>query len=1257
MPSQRTPRREWNEKKAIILALSADNSMKELAKLMREQHQFTATLAQYEYHLKEWNAPSKNLKRGDWARVLAVYDSLVSRHGAVRVLVNNIPISTAKLHRNRRLYASARPGSRRRPIGREAVLPEAVSFQLQSADGTWLHFDPGPRSRELDDQASPEAACVANTIPAPSLPGPSFTGTGVQSLDEEDTSHWITTSPVNVFEPRLFGDGVPPRSPAFASWGTRDEPRVEQSRVGLDFRNASPSRTASPRFIAAVSTPVLFGELGLSSHPNLQPFLAPSPPLPSPLLGFGGIDVDAIAAGCQDAAVTSLLFEKPAGILARQLRSMFLDLEKHATHTHTWSPYPGRTSSNGPFSSYGVATICPTEPTHYFGDSIPQQNDRLLPGSRFGAIGYAECLEATVLNTDVPRWLVFALANNFAGLQNAQISEIIPWISRSRNGTSLIQRLLRGKQSPQVKAMGASLLKACIEAQNVTAFRQILSSGAVDIDAVVCCIEGEKYSVLGRSAALQNLSLVQAVLDFQPRIAKSGAVHTSAGSDAFGHLLTSIKFYDASISSDFEQIAYLLHNAGAFIDPELLFKKLMYMGERGAKLALNLALELVPMQHEELIMASSFEHAIRGFQNEDMALDFVKGIFDVCYRKHQWACSRNIKFKGYFEAALLQSARAGYSGLAKVLLPLGVGSIKHEFLIASISGGSKEVVDLALSQRPNLGDPKIRHTALAEAILSRRNDIIQTVKKAGCLEHLHIEGHFERAITAASRARNLAQVQELFQHHPHFHIQDLREALEISVEKEYDEITLALTDACLKEDPLLQAVLLRNWPVVHDLLNSGPTAMQPQTHHDRLTEWENVISEDQWGILFEHLIERGDRQLILKAAEIFPVKTNELRPWEVPREKMNREVLPFLCEHKLVSRRCLTGYLERALHEKDDKMARLTIQLGANPIDEDVLGAAVTCSPHLLPFLLSQVPRPVLEFVAHEFEDRKMEETTTYDPIRLAVNQGLEGLPSLKSLFESGIVNLPNLRMWYHDGYDGYDERHGVRFRPIVDLRVAIHKTQDDLGNLAVVRYLLDIGCDPNTHRLAAMPKNFLPSELQATALLQAVATNHIGLVELLIEKGADVNQRTVGRIVKTPLQKAAELGYLDILKLLLDHGADVNAPAAAKRGGGTAIQMAAISGNCAVACELLERGADLSLPPDEGRWPLEGAAEHGRMSMIELLWEYCRGNFPDSVVDRAMELAEKNGHMACKEVLGSLRARKRELGDATGIDWTAPLF
>lgn len=73
----------------------------------------------------------------------------------------------------------------------------------------------------------------------------------------------------------------------------------------------------------------------------------------------------------------------------------------------------------------------------------------------------------------------------------------------------------------------------------------------------------------------------------------------------------------------------------------------------------------------------------------------------------------------------------------------------------------------------------------------------------------------------------------------------------------------------------------------------------------------------------------------------------------------------------------------------------------------------------------------------------------------------------------------------------------------------------------------------------------------------------------------------------------------------LLQRGADVNGRPAT-RGGGTALQFACIAGDCNIAAMLLKHGADLGARPSQihGRWPLEAAAEHGRLEMIQLLWD-----------------------------------------------------
>ncbi|PMD43050.1 ankyrin, partial [Hyaloscypha variabilis F] len=135
-----------------------------------------------------------------------------------------------------------------------------------------------------------------------------------------------------------------------------------------------------------------------------------------------------------------------------------------------------------------------------------------------------------------------------------------------------------------------------------------------------------------------------------------------------------------------------------------------------------------------------------------------------------------------------------------------------------------------------------------------------------------------------------------------------------------------------------------------------------------------------------------------------------------------------------------------------------------------------------------------------------------------------------------------------------------------------------------------------------------------------------------MIDHGADVNKKAIMGLKRTPLQQAVEVNSLELVTLLLGANADAN-DKPATRGGGTALQLAAIQGNCNIAARLLEYGADLSTPPSivNGRWPLEGAAEHGRLDMIEFLWKnklagFGVAGFDEKQCRKAMELAEANG-------------------------------
>ena len=141
------------------------------------------------------------------------------------------------------------------------------------------------------------------------------------------------------------------------------------------------------------------------------------------------------------------------------------------------------------------------------------------------------------------------------------------------------------------------------------------------------------------------------------------------------------------------------------------------------------------------------------------------------------------------------------------------------------------------------------------------------------------------------------------------------------------------------------------------------------------------------------------------------------------------------------------------------------------------------------------------------------------------------------------------------------------------------------------------------------------------------------------------------------PHYLAAESGFLDMVQLLINRGADIN-QAPAYQGGGTALQLASMEGYVAVVCKLLEHGAEVYAPRpkgSEGRTAFEGAAEHGRLDVLQVLWNatFCLG-FDSDQMEKAMELAEANGRRATKAFIASLAATLPNALDAQSEDQPA---
>ncbi len=174
-------------------------------------------------------------------------------------------------------------------------------------------------------------------------------------------------------------------------------------------------------------------------------------------------------------------------------------------------------------------------------------------------------------------------------------------------------------------------------------------------------------------------------------------------------------------------------------------------------------------------------------------------------------------------------------------------------------------------------------------------------------------------------------------------------------------------------------------------------------------------------------------------------------------------------------------------------------------------------------------------------------------------------------------------------------------------------------GQLRVANYLLDHGAEINGRPggkppiiIAALSDQMTMVELLLnrganvearengsgdTALITAIRSGYLSVVQVLLAHHADVNAKSPGDI--TPLHLAAQKGYADIAGLLITNGADVNA---ADKNGYTPLYGAATAGNTPVMEVLMARKADVNARANDGKTPLYAAVERGQLGAAALL-------------------------------------------------------
>ena len=233
-----------------------------------------------------------------------------------------------------------------------------------------------------------------------------------------------------------------------------------------------------------------------------------------------------------------------------------------------------------------------------------------------------------------------------------------------------------------------------------------------------------------------------------------------------------------------------------------------------------------------------------------------------------------------------------------------------------------------------------------------------------------------------------------------------------------------------------------------------------------------------------------------------------------------------------------------------------------------------------------------------------------------------EGATPLHIAVQKGHAQIVRLLLAAH-GINVNAEMHDNNTTALI---LALHLELKDIAELLLDASDIDIG-KPLTNAMA--PIHF------------AARNNLAGIVEKLVERGADVNLAIAGGL--TPLYLAAEQGHLESARVLLRApGIRVNQARGIRY---VPLGVAAQSGHKEVVKLLLRKGADPNIRTATGLTPLHVVCLHGNMAIVQMLL-HCGADTDAEVHDpegtrqtqTPYSLAELGGHRGVMSVLAAHR-------------------
>ncbi|KAK7963661.1 hypothetical protein PG988_010635 [Apiospora saccharicola] len=1147
-----------------------------LVRVLEDEYGFSATPEQYEMKFQEWRS-AKNLKKHEWQQLLAQYEYLTARGIEARITVSGAVVDETKLKRQWRRYAPYPQPSAGVPEACNIPANRQAFVEVCGSGGSWSRYT------GTEIVAHPESPAHTPTLPT--------------------TDNEVFTAG------RISGDGITSGTSGLPVQG------YASPSVGLSVTNARSPVNRSPNYtdvlrIVGQASPGFLGEEWLACWQNSEyhgviNFDDSWVNLPSPSGSFnpmagpenpswgqnGDTMMDSGAHG------TLLGIQDPSRCSHTLVNSILQHFKQMQHGNVALVEHAGLPDAEDVFERF---------------ESVLPESLIMTTAESENRLGERNMLLGSGLQA-----LVYSIVNGFAGLLNIPMKAVFATIRDEPKMQSQLFDLLKSSPPSIAKTLADNLFRAAVESCDAEAMTVIISvancspQAAIDPNEIRCNYEGRDYTPIELAAKFRNLEMVQALLAAKANPNKTygqAKAHTECGA-----LELAVRKWGEYKSVDMKLVNLLLQ-CGATVSISLV-ESVIHWGNEAKVLLEEVLDRALNASHEKLFKYNSILKITKNFENSAAARIITRFVqhceksncakcalrySDTTQKAFEWAA-----YRGNLELVQCLSRFATASSLALA----GAARSQNSHLVGFLLGqGAK--VDSPVGYTSH--DSPAVSTPLAEAIKVQDVSVTNDIEERGGYLCLAKDQHFCAAMSAAAEVGDINLVNKLFRFAPAYFEDDLAYPLCVAIRHHNTEIALLLLDIAARladanpigkmlfhpTNPLAEALKQRDRCLLDAMLQAndaenGLLLIKPTKHSSEIryaVEWGDAD-------IIEHLFLLGFRAD--GSALVAAMYANQI---------------------SLVQRLLELGvdwhqYCADSLCRKEKSPLEVAVEKGNRELVSLLLSNGAPVNNQLAWEYAMDNDSSIFDLLIYFLKASYTPECKSLGGLLIIQAIHKRNTRVINRLIEARVdFNLVIRRNTARPSYE-YTTFLGSRYL----LNAIGFAVQHEKGTCYdLVQKLLDNGGDPNN--IIDCDWRITGPSSQETLLLLAIEVRSLGMVKLLIGRGADTKS-------------------FKIVQFLLSKGVDPNEPPN-PAGGRTSLQLAATNGSVRIAQLLLRHHADPHGPPARvrGKTALECAAENGRLHMLKLLWDAASPDgFPREEVQSARDLAREKGHRGCVDYIDSL--------------------